>query len=85
MDIEISCAADNGGTARGYLGSSLRCLHGQPQLQAVRPAVYLFIAALEVNVLNCREEGRPWPSVAAVATERPVDPASLACPVQPAA
>ena len=37
-----------------FLGSSLRRLHGQPQLQAVRPAVYLFITPLEVNVLNCR-------------------------------
>jgi len=52
--VEQHGAWDNGGTARGFLGSSLRRLHGQPQLQAVRPAVYLFITPLEVNVLNCR-------------------------------
>jgi hypothetical protein len=44
-----------------FLGSSLRRLHGQPQLQAVRPAVYLFITPLEVNVLNSAlwYRGRP--------------------------
>src|SRR5260370_25964656 len=36
--------------------SSPRCVHGQPQLQPVGPTECLFIARLDMNVLNCRDK-----------------------------
>ena len=52
--------APNGGTARGYEGNvvplTALASHGYGPMDG-QPAVYLYIAALEVNVLNCRVEG----------------------------
>jgi len=56
-----------GGTARGYQGIFTTLAAQQSRLWPNRtagPAVYLYIAALGVNVLNCRDEaGRVLPAV----------------------
>jgi hypothetical protein len=45
----------NGGSARGYQAIFVASAAlGSPGYDG-QPAVYLYIAALEVNVLNCRE------------------------------
>src|SRR5690242_9004671 len=51
----------NGGSARGYKTSLGRWPHGSPVATRLRPrlAVFLYIAMLGVNVLNCRREVRP--------------------------
>jgi hypothetical protein len=47
-------AAHNGGSARGYQAIFVpSAALGSPGYDG-QPAVYLYIAALEVNVLNCR-------------------------------
>src|ERR1700747_3711923 len=49
-----------GGTARGYQGIFTTLAAQQSRLRPNRtggPAVYLYIAALGVNVLNCLDEG----------------------------
>ncbi len=52
-------AGDNGGTVRGYQGIFVALAAQQSRLwtnRTVSPAVYLYIAALGANVLNCRVE-----------------------------
>jgi hypothetical protein len=57
---------DNGGSARGYQAIFVASATlGSPGFDG-QPAVYLYIATLEVNVLNCRDESalslpRPGP------------------------
>ena len=67
----------NGGSVRGYLGIFLCCWppSAVPVMAqwTVSRAVYLYIAALEVNVLNCRRPG------AAVAPAESL--AHVTCPV----
>jgi hypothetical protein len=61
MSIEAALATPNGGSARGYqailvpLAAVSTPGYGPTDGQ---PAEYLYIAALEVNVLNCRDEVR---------------------------
>jgi hypothetical protein len=62
MNVEAALAAPNGGSARGYqatfvpLAALSRADYGQMDGQ---PTVYLYIAKLEANVLNCRESRVP--------------------------
>jgi hypothetical protein len=49
----------NGGSARCYQAIFVASATlGNPGFDG-QPAVYLYIAALEVNVLNCRRQGLP--------------------------
>jgi hypothetical protein len=52
-------SAPNGGTARCYQVIFVPSTALASPGYNGQPAVYLYIAALEVNVLNCRDEGRP--------------------------
>src|SRR5271169_1148058 len=52
----------NGGSARGYQAMVVLSTALTSPSYDGQPAVYLYIAALEVNVLNCRVEGCPGPS-----------------------
>jgi hypothetical protein len=50
----VTRPAPNGGSARGYQAIFVpSAALGSPGYDG-QPAVYLYIAALEVNVLNCR-------------------------------
>ena len=49
--------ADNGGSARGYQAILVPSAALASPGYDGQPAAYLYIAALEANVLNCRELG----------------------------
>jgi hypothetical protein len=54
--VAYAAAAPNGGSARGYQAIFVpSTAFGSPGYDG-QPAVYLYIAALKVNVLNCRDE-----------------------------
>jgi hypothetical protein len=55
---EAPPARQNGGSARGYQAIFVPSATLASPGYDGQPAVYLYIAALEVNVLNCRDEVR---------------------------
>ena len=55
MDAEIPDTAHSSGSARGYQAILMPPAALASPGYDGQPAVYLYIAALEVNVLNCRE------------------------------